>query len=181
MSIRALAGGYTLVELLITVAVVSTILSISIPGFSILIESQRLDSSTDTIGRAVYLARSEAIKRGQWVTLCLSNDGHQCSGNNPTQLLLFADQDRTGTPTTPSEIIHHIPTIQKGLTISYNRPFLRFTPLGHSAGTNGTFTLCTADKNGAMLIISTLGRMRKAIDYNGDGLVEKTVGDPIRC
>lgn len=181
MQLRKREGGFTLAELLIALVIFSLLVSMSAPGFSNLVSNHRLNQATDSIGRAIYLARTEAIIRGQRVVLCLSNAGSQCNGGPATQLLLFADGDLTGTPSAPSDIIQQLPIPQEGISISYNRPYLRFTPLGHAAGTNGTFTFCKPDKQGAMLIISTLGRMRKAIDYDGDGLVEKTAGNPIQC
>jgi type IV fimbrial biogenesis protein FimT len=61
--------GYTLLELMIVLIIVSLVLAVGLPGFHGMIQGQRLNASVNDFLAALHLTRSEAIQRGQTVTL----------------------------------------------------------------------------------------------------------------
>ena len=63
------ATGYTLLELLVTVAVVAIIASLAVPSFQYMIGTQRVRSATSDLVVALNFARSEAVKRNRVVTV----------------------------------------------------------------------------------------------------------------
>jgi type IV fimbrial biogenesis protein FimT len=63
-------SGFTIVELMITVAVASILMALAVPSFNQMIVSSRLTAQSNDILAAITLARSEAIKRNASVTLC---------------------------------------------------------------------------------------------------------------
>jgi type IV fimbrial biogenesis protein FimT len=77
---RPRASGFTILELMITVAVLAILLGIAVPSFSAMIRQNRLAAQTNDLLTAAAVARSEAVKRGSLVTLCPAN-GNNCSGN----------------------------------------------------------------------------------------------------
>jgi len=62
-------GGFTLVELMITLVIVATLLGIGVPLFRDFIKDQRARTTSSDLSVALLLARSEAVKRNVRVTL----------------------------------------------------------------------------------------------------------------
>jgi type IV fimbrial biogenesis protein FimT len=62
--------AFTLIELIVVVAVAAILVSVGIPSFQNLINSNQLTSVTNEFVTALHYTRSEAIKRGATVTMC---------------------------------------------------------------------------------------------------------------
>lgn len=74
------SAGFTLIELIATVSIAAILMSIAVPSFKTMIESNRLSTGTNELVSAFILARSEALKRSQNVTVCTSTDLTNCAG-----------------------------------------------------------------------------------------------------
>ena len=64
--------GFTLVELLITIAIVGVLAAIALPSFTEFIARSNLRSSAESILNALQLARAEAVRRNEQVTFSLN-------------------------------------------------------------------------------------------------------------
>ncbi|MDP9879051.1 type IV fimbrial biogenesis protein FimT [Variovorax boronicumulans] len=73
--------GFTLIELMVTLAVLVVLIAIAVPSFDGIRLSTRLSSYSTALVAGSQLARSEAIKRNAPVTLCASANGTSCSTN----------------------------------------------------------------------------------------------------
>ncbi|MBB3047506.1 type IV fimbrial biogenesis protein FimT [Litorivivens lipolytica] len=62
-------GGYTLLEILITLAVVAIVASLAVPSFQNMIATQRVRSAANDLVATLNFARSEAVKRNATVTI----------------------------------------------------------------------------------------------------------------
>lgn len=71
---RGHGAGFTMIELMITVALASILLAVAVPSFNQMIVSGRLTAQTNEMVAALSLARSEAIKRNANVTLCRADN-----------------------------------------------------------------------------------------------------------
>lgn len=67
-------SGFTLVELMITIALVAIIVGIAIPSFRDMIMNNRLVAQANDVVTLLNLGRSEAVKRGRRVVLCNTAD-----------------------------------------------------------------------------------------------------------
>lgn len=72
------ASGFTLVELMVTVAVLAILIGLAVPSFVDVTLGSKLREQANDMVAAVALARSEAVKRNQRVTLCASSNGSSC-------------------------------------------------------------------------------------------------------
>jgi type IV fimbrial biogenesis protein FimT len=71
--------GFTLVELMIVLAVIAILMSIVVPGFQTMFANNNAATLSEDFASAVSYARVEAVKRGKPVSLCRSNsDGTDC-------------------------------------------------------------------------------------------------------
>lgn len=80
------SNGFTVIELMVTVAVLAVLAALAGPSFTPLIERWRVMQVTDQLKHTLYYARSEAIKRGGGVVIQkLPNNTSGCTS---------ADEDR---------------------------------------------------------------------------------------
>ncbi|WP_006788250.1 GspH/FimT family pseudopilin [Thiorhodospira sibirica] len=99
-------NGFTLVELMVTVAVAAILLTVAIPGFDALMQEQRAATQSNHLLTALNLARSEAVKRGARVSACPSSNGTACSGSDWTVgWMVYTDTATTDTTSTVGEVL----------------------------------------------------------------------------
>jgi type IV fimbrial biogenesis protein FimT len=91
--------GFTFVELLITMVVVSILLATGVPSFMQFIKNNRVTGQSNSFVVSTQMARNEAVKRGAGTTMCAANaDMDDCSGSNDwsTGWIVFSDLNRDG-------------------------------------------------------------------------------------
>lgn len=76
----ATASGFTLLELIITVAVLAILVSVALPSFSAMIARNQITASGNDLIAGLQFARHEAVRRNAAVQVCASTDGQACSG-----------------------------------------------------------------------------------------------------
>jgi type IV fimbrial biogenesis protein FimT len=86
-------SGVTLVELMMTVALVSVLAAIAVPSFKYVTNANRLAAEVNGLLGDMQFARAEAIKEGQTVVICSSTDRATCavSNNWNTGWIVFSD------------------------------------------------------------------------------------------
>src|SRR5438034_2553224 len=77
---RLAAPGWTLIELMVVLAVATLLLTALAPQYGDWIAGSQLANEAQQLAASMNLARSEAIKRGQRVNLCRTADRRRCSG-----------------------------------------------------------------------------------------------------
>jgi type IV fimbrial biogenesis protein FimT len=97
-----LQGGFSLVELVITIAVIAVLLAIGLPSFKSTMRSNRVASQGNSLQAAINLARSEAIRTNLPAGVCPTaspNSGATaaCGGTFNTGWIAFDFTDATQT------------------------------------------------------------------------------------
>ena len=99
--------GFTLIELMIVMVIVSILTMIAAPSFRSVMADNRATSTANELLYALQVARTEAIKRNAMVSLCPSSDQATCTGNGNWHLgwIIFLDVNTNGLRDNAEEII----------------------------------------------------------------------------
>jgi type IV fimbrial biogenesis protein FimT len=65
--------AFTLIELMVTITVLAVVIGLAAPSFSSMLRENRLAALSTEVQGALQLARSEAVKRHENITVCRSN------------------------------------------------------------------------------------------------------------
>jgi type IV fimbrial biogenesis protein FimT len=168
--------GFSLLELIVTVAVAAIVLTVGVAGFREMVRENRLRTYTNEFLTALSLARSEAIKRGVRVSLCKSADGANCTTVHGYEQgwIVFVDPGNPPGATTPivdpgEAVIQVHGALAGDMRLTGNTPvrsYVSYTSEGFSrllggGFQSGTLTLCAAPK-ARSIIINSMGRARVA-------------------
>lgn len=143
------SNGFTLIELMVVIAIASILLGLGVPAMNRLIASSRVVTATNDMVYIVTLARSEAVKRRKPVMLTRKATG---AGRDwSSGVILFVDEDADNIfDATKDEKIQEIPQLKTGITMKMTSPSsgpdvaaIRFSPEGVStSGTSYSFDVC---------------------------------------
>ncbi|MBL4712788.1 MAG: GspH/FimT family pseudopilin [Gammaproteobacteria bacterium] len=93
--------GFTLIELIVTMAIVGILLVVGLPSLKTMVQGNQLVASSNDLLAALTVARSEAIKNNASVSICESSDGTSCASTGKWQngwiVFIDANRDRLGT------------------------------------------------------------------------------------
>ena len=182
--------GFTLIELMITLAIVGYLLMVGVPSLKTFMQGNQLVASTNELLSALHIARSEAIKLNSRVTICESSNGTSCAttGNWKNGWIVFIDGNGgtpgdlvgtgvacTGTNTDCLLRVHDgftDPQLQVAGLDSNTAAISSFTftsrglpKASNGAAQAGVFSICTLDSGGnttesRAVVLSLSGRVR---------------------
>jgi len=156
--------GLTLIELVITLSIAAILLAIAAPSFSAIIQNNRMVTQVNELVAGLNLARSEAIKRGDNVTVCGSNDGSSCGGNWLDGWIVFSDLDNDGNVDAGETIVRVYSPSNNAAVLSFPRTHITYSSEGYTVGFDGRFLLCDdrGDPNRRGLVTFNNGRVQLA-------------------
>ena len=89
-------AGFTLVELVVTIAVMAVVMAIAFPSFQNTLRSHRVSTSTNDVISLISLARSEGVRSTHGGGVCASGDGATCGTDWSAGWLAWADANANG-------------------------------------------------------------------------------------
>lgn len=106
--------GFTLVEMIITMTIVGILLGIGVPSYKYVTTANRMSGEINGLLGDLQFARGEAIREGQTVSVCSTNDGATCLGTGTWTggWLVFSDTSTIGTIDGTDQTLR----VQKALT-----------------------------------------------------------------
>lgn len=147
--------GFTLFELMLTIAVAAIIAGFAAPSFNNILRNNRIVTDNNQMISALTLARSEAIRTGNRVTVCRSADQATCAttGGWEQGWIVFRDPANAGTVDSGEEIVRVWDPLDGGTTIRAASAFASYVSFVGSGetrgdtGNTGSFRVCgdTAD------------------------------------
>ena len=172
--------GFTLIELMVTIAILAIIVTIATP--SILTQLANMESRrvSSQLKNTLSLAKSESYISRQDILVCLSNDGKLCNRNSDKMILLFVDKNNNKSFETNSDTL----LAQQFLNLKYstvklrvgaNRHYTKFwgnsgKPRGHF----GHIKYCPT---------STYSHSKYQISFNQNGIIRQKLdkNHPTEC
>ena len=145
--------GFSLIELMVTIAVLGILLTVAVPSFTDVVLGSRLRSYANDFLASVFQARGEAIKRNAVVNLCASSNGTSCTVSNWEQGWIVL---ASGT------VIQRHAALSPGLKMTESGAVnsLNFQPTGVGV-TPATLTVCRATPS--------VGGQERVITINSTG------------
>lgn len=158
-------AGFTLTELMTVLAIVAILLTFGVPMFKYITTSYRMSSEVNNLLGDLMFARGEALKEGQYVTVCVSSSGTGCTaGAWQSGWIVFSNPTQAATPVAGSILRVQTPfngtpadtfVASSGITaVTYNREgfagtlgggFLANTLITlRNPGANAGYTRCLA-------------------------------------
>jgi type IV fimbrial biogenesis protein FimT len=164
-------SGFTLVEVLVVLAIVAILAGLAMPGFGRTLERYRLRDAEESLRSALYAARSEAIRRGGRVTLRRASGGGCTPASDQDWSCgwtLFADTDGNGQHDPGEALIQAWPApggVQATVSVAPPSTYLNLNRMGrfHNLGAF-RFTLRpkgnTDDAAARVMCMSSGGRLQ---------------------
>ena len=162
-------GGFTLIELMVVVALVAIVAALATPSWNSMIVNNRIRAAVNDWTLSFYFARSEAIRQNTPVTICASSNGRRCTASGYEEGWIV----KTGLPADINGTILQdaLPVKRATMTPSTNAAraitiLPNGLPIGNFAGTRLTVRDEPADDDSfsKYICIARTGRLRVFTD-----------------
>lgn len=124
--------GFTLLELLVTLAVAAIVVTVAVPSFRSVVQNNNAAALTNDLVGALSYARSEAVRRGRAVSVCASVDQQQCAvpADWATGWIVFTDEGTSGELDGGDTLLRVWQSPKGTPDVSADRPFVRYLGSG---------------------------------------------------
>jgi len=134
--------GFSIIELMVTLAVMSILLTVGVPSVRTIILNDRLAAATNNFVSSLNLARSEAVQQGVAAGICSSNNQTSCTASTwNSGWIIWVDADNDGVLDSPGEVMRVAEPLKGSIAVTAANTALLFNATGFST-TPGTLKIC---------------------------------------
>lgn len=180
--------GFTLVEAMVSLAIISLLMGTMIPSISNMLERNRAITNINWIVSAVNFTRHAAVVNRVTMTLCAPKSTNRCGGKWHEGLIVFSDRNKNARIDDNDRIVARIQPASGNGSIKWrafrNRQYLQMTQLGHTNFQNGNFVYCPEDGNrkfARQIVVNLQGRTRLVHSRNKAGFPVDRYRKVLKC
>ena len=167
-------AGFTLVELMVTIAVIGITLAFASPNIASFIQNYRITTQTNNLLADLQLARNNSVSQGIRVSVCASSDGATCIGANwSVGWIVFTDVNGNGAVDPATDTVLRVTeALSTGNAIVATNlttgGLIQYRPSGLASGVSGggaSFKLCDTRTGafGRTVSVAPTGRAAAAV------------------
>jgi len=178
--------GFTLIELMVSIAVVAILSAIALPSMSNFLVKMRVDNQISEMQRLLLTARNMAINTGKNTTVCPLS-GVNCTANWQNEVSVFTNgaNDNNKYESPNDELVKIKEAIKSGDKLQFAHTSITYTPSGQllTPTVASLFKYCPkgeADSSRG-IDVSISGRSSTSSDTDNDGKDEDRSGSEIVC
>lgn len=172
------AGGFSMIELMVTVAIVAVLAAVALPSFEGVLRSNRVATYTNQLVASLMLARSEATRNPNGAALCTSTNGTTCSGGWNDGWIVWIDLDGDGTPDAGERVVRYTQGDPKLALTATAAPAaggalrVRFDARGRTVGAAQTYVIALQPYD-----CTTGDNLLRSLNVSATGQVRTTYGN----
>ena len=203
MHTRRQRAGFSLIELVVALAVAAVLLGIGVPSFTAALQNARIGAQYSQAVRALLLARSEAVKSGEFVVVCSRSTpgSEQCGDENDwaNGWIVYVDVDSeiddAATVGTGDTLLSLEPALTGSNTaVAFaslsngddpdDVAHVRYLPRGNTDWKAGSIVICDTDRGAAdsrVLNVRLTGAVQAGQAASGETIPRDAFNSPIDC